>query len=72
MCSGGTLMYLNKMRYRSEILVDLLVSQINFDIQLQFVRTLINSNETCIYLPTLFYYLIELTLFLLSFFTFSK
>jgi len=58
-----------KMRYRCEILVDLRESSINFDIQLQFVRTLINSNETYIYFLLL--YLIELTLFLVSSFTFS-
>jgi len=36
----------NKMRNHSEFVVDLLVSPINFDVQLQFVSTLININET--------------------------
>jgi len=36
----------NKMRNRSEFVFDLLVSQINFDVQQQFVSTLININET--------------------------
>lgn len=36
----------HKMRNRSEFVVDLLVSAINFDVQQQFVSTLININDT--------------------------
>jgi len=37
------------MKNCSEFLVDLRVFPINFDVQLQLVYTLINSNETYIY-----------------------